>query len=75
MFRVRHFTQKFALLACLTFLVVSSIGCSDSVVAPVSGPTGDATESNYDTSSTPDGGSVSAEYSGVDGSEYSGVDG
>lgn len=56
MSRTRHFTKLFALLACFAILLFSSIGCSmDSVVAPASGPAGDATGSS-DISSTPDGG-------------------
>lgn len=67
MSRTRRFTKLFALLACLAILLCSSIGCSmDSVVAPASGPAGDATGSS-DVLSTPAGGPVNAEFESVGG--------
>ncbi len=53
MSRMRHFTKTFALLVCLAAMF-SSLGCSDSVVAPTSGPA-DATAGSKDMPSTLDG--------------------
>ena len=66
MSRLRHITKTFALLAMLTFLILS-FGCSaDSVVAPAYGPEGITGSDSDDTFSAPEGPSQS-QYGGVSG--------